>query len=222
MEADIVYHSGQCALRVVLSPKEAMVVAAAALASHTLNARIEPRSLGGRVTPADAPGPGGLRLVQVTASDEPVEMLLCPSVPGDILRLRISAADLHVVSGSFLAASPQVRVTESGRGAHAIFAWESPALLTCANVGDVFLNAHGAFHILELQEGQGYRVHTSHIAAFDGTVGFTLAPPAQQRPESPLAEGKWCDFVGPGRVYMQTRSVDGLLGRLAPRLLGAP
>jgi uncharacterized protein (TIGR00266 family) len=223
VEARVLYETGRTALRVILSERESMLAEPSAIASLTLNAELKPvPAAGEREAHAKHRGPGGFRLVQIVARSTPTEVLLCPPLPGDLLPIHVAGDGVHVVSTAFVAAEARVSVKAEWAGVRGMFAWETPVLLTCDGVGELFVASYGAFHVLELLDGQGYRAQTGYVVAVDRSVHCELAPAAEQTEQSPLAEGKWCDLVGPGRLYMQTRSVDALLGRLAPRLLGAP
>ena len=130
----------------------------------------------------------------------------------------LAGGTMMVQSGSYIASTPGVEVDTKWGGAKGFFSGEGFFLLKCTGQGDLFVSSYGAIHPVELAAGQTYVVDTGHIVAFEGTMSYTVRGVGGLKQTLFSGEGLVCDFVGPGRLYLQTRSFDSFLKLLIPRL----
>ena len=91
-------------------------------------------------------------------------------------------------------------------------------MLKCTGQGDLFTSAYGAIHPVDLVAGQQYVVDTGHIVAFDGTITYNVRGSGGLKETLLSGEGLVCVFTGPGRLYLQTRSMDAFLKLIIPKL----
>jgi uncharacterized protein (TIGR00266 family) len=83
--------------------------------------------------------------------------------------------------------------------------------------GDLWLSSYGAVMIKELSVGEEYVVDTGNMIAFDESVTYSINKAAKGLFSSfASGEGLVCRFRGPGRVWIQTRSLGGLAKLLMP------
>lgn len=152
------------------------------------------------------------------AKHGPGEILLSPKAPGDIIVTTPSAVGLMVTSGCFLCCHPdlQIDVKTEWRG---LFGGEGMFFLRASGGYQIALTAFGAVREIVLQPGEGYIVDTGHIVAFDETVGFSVKRAAKTLLGSfTSGEGFVCHLTGPGRVWMQTHTPQGLAQAVAALL----
>ena len=91
-------------------------------------------------------------------------------------------------------------------------------MLKCDGQGDLFISSYGAIHTIELPAGAGYVVDTGHIVAFESTMTYNVRGVGGMKQTLFSGEGLVAEFVGPGRLYLQSRSFEAFLGVLVPRL----
>jgi uncharacterized protein (TIGR00266 family) len=120
--------------------------------------------------------------------------------------------------GSYLASSPEVEVDTKWGGAKTFFSREGLFLLKISGVGKVFLSSYGALHEIDLATGQAYVVDTGHMVAFSEGVVYRVKSVGGLKSTLLGGEGLVCELTGPGKILIQSRSVDAFLAWLIPRL----
>lgn len=72
------------------------------------------------------------------------------------------------------------------------------------------MSIYGAVDIIDLAQGEVVTIDTGHVVAYDLGVQFLMRRPAQGRSIQSLKSGEgWVfDFIGPGRVLLQSRNPD--------------
>jgi len=151
-----------------------------------------------------------------TAVRGPGELIVAPSSPGDIVEFNLNNETLIAQAGSYLAGDVSITVGTQG-SIKAFVAGEGLFLATMTGTGKVFLNSFGAIYHRDLGMGETYIVDTGHIVAFQHTMAYNIKKAAKGIFSSLASgEGLVCEFVGPGRVYMQTRNVSAFAKMLHP------
>jgi len=117
-----------------------------------------------------------------------------------------------------MAAEPNVNIDTSFGGAKTFFGGEGLFLLELTGVGATFLSSYGAIEQKELDAGETYTVDTGLIVAFEGTTNFNIQKVGGLKSTLFSGEGLVCEFSGPGKVWLQSRSMDALLSWLIPQL----
>ena len=151
-------------------------------------------------------------------AEQPGEVTLAPSLPGDIEALELRGDTVLVQSGSFLAATKDVKIDATWGGAKQFFTREGLWMLKCTGHGLLILSSYGAIHRVDLEPMQKYTVDTGHMVAFDETVRYDVGRAGNWKSTILSGEGLVCKLEGPGRFYMQTRSEDAFFDWLLPRL----
>ncbi len=146
------------------------------------------------------------------------EILLAPTLPGDIVVRSLEDEALLVQSGSYVASSEGVRLDTKWGGAKTFFAREGLFMLRASGTGTLLLSSYGAIHEMEIEAGQMYTVDTGHLVAFAEGMGFKVRRIGGLKSTLFSGEGLVVDLTGPGRVLLQTRSEDAFLSWLIPKL----
>ena len=155
---------------------------------------------------------------EFTAQEVSGEVTVAPSLPGDIIALKMMGEPLLIQSGSFLAASPDVVIDTKFGGAKTFFSREGLFLLKATGHGTIFISSYGGIRLVELGPGEKYTVDTGHMVAFDETVEYSVGKSGGWKSTLFSGEGLVAKLVGPGRFYMQTRSADAFLSWLVPQI----
>ena len=143
-----------------------------------------------------------------------------PGLPGDMTMVSLDGPrPLYVQSGSWIASDPTIEVDTKWGGAKTFFSGEGLFLLRCTGRGDLLMSSYGAILTRTLAAGEGYTLDTGHVVAFDESIQYTVSRRrATGRPPMLGGEGLVTRFVGPGRLWLQTRSPSDFLGWLIPKL----
>lgn len=146
------------------------------------------------------------------------EVTFASGTPGDISHIKMSGNTLMVQSGSFICSSGDINVDTKFGGAKTFFTGESLFLLKISGTGDLFISSYGAITMRELAAGQQLKVDTGHMVAFDETVKYEVKRVGGLKSTLLSGEGLVASFTGPGRVWIQTRSLDSFIALIAPRI----
>lgn len=154
-----------------------------------------------------------------TASPQGGEISLAPALPGDIAVIELTPAQpLLLQSGSYLAADPGVSFDASWGGAKGFFGGQGLILLRVTGPGKLIFSAYGGLEMRTLAPGQRYTVDTGHIVALDASLEYHTRGMGSLKRTIFGGEGLVCELTGPGRLYMQSRSVADFLSWLIPKL----
>lgn len=146
------------------------------------------------------------------------ELLLAPSVPGDIVHLRLNGETLLAQGGSYLAGSDDLELSTQG-SLRGMIGGEGLFLSKISGTGDLFLTAYGAVIEKTLAPGESYIVDSGHIVAFEASVSYQLRTAAKGLFSTfASGEGLVAEYRGPGRLWIQTRNLKALAGILSPLL----
>ena len=220
MQNEILYRPSYSLLRLIMEPGESVQAEAGAMVSMTPNVQVQTAAKGGLLGGLKRAVLGGesffINTFTCTASQG--ELTLAPGLPGDLMHVPMAGGTMMVQSGSFIASSPTITTDTSWAGAKGFFAKQGLFLLKCDGQGDLFISSYGAIHTIELPAGAGYVVDTGHIVAFESTMTYNVRGVGGMKQTLFSGEGLVAEFVGPGRLYLQSRSFEAFLGVLVPRL----
>lgn len=144
------------------------------------------------------------------------ELVLAPSVPGDVVHLKLKGETLFAQGGAYLAGATSLELSTQG-SLRGMIGGEGLFLSKITGTGDLFLNCYGAIVEKTLADGEVYIVDAGHIVAFQDTVQYRIKKAAAGL-FSTLAsgEGLVAEYTGPGTIWMQTRNLKAFAGLLAP------
>ena len=153
-----------------------------------------------------------------TATADSQEIIIGPSMAGDIIQHQLNGQTLVVQGSSWLASSAGIEIDTTWQGmVSGMFSGEGMFWVKCSGTGVVLVNSFGA--IYEKQVDGGYTVDTGHIVAFDDTLQFKIGKAGQSLIGSFLGgEGLVCKFNGQGKLYCQTHNPTGFGKILGPML----
>lgn len=154
-----------------------------------------------------------------TAEKGDGELVLAPSLLGDVLKMELSGNTIYAEGGAYLAGSTGLELSTKG-SLKAMISGEGLFLQKISGRGIVFLNSYGAVYEKVLAPGETYIVDTNHIVAFEETVQYKIRKAAKGL-FSTLAsgEGLVCEYTGPGKLWVQTRALSALAQSLSRYLV---
>ncbi|MBM4134235.1 MAG: TIGR00266 family protein [Nitrospira sp.] len=140
------------------------------------------------------------------------EVLLAPTVPGDIVILELDGVNEYLVQkDGFLAGADSVKIESKMQSlSRGLLGGEGFFILRMSGTGTLVLNSFGAIHKVELKPDQEYIVDNSHLVAWTATTSYNIEKASAGWIASfTSGEGLVCRFRGPGVVYIQSRNPGG-------------
>ena len=196
-------------LKVKLSPEESITVEPGSYMLHKGEVVVSTSSQGIASGLARLLGGESFFLNKFTAKT-PVELWIAPSVPGDIVAIRLENQALFVQNTSYLAHVGDLKVSIGWRGLKGIIAEGSLFWLKVEGVGTVFVNSYGAIEELHLSEGEKVVVDNGHFVAMDVELKWSIRKLGGLKTLVFGGEGLVVEVVGPGRIWVQTRTLPAL------------
>lgn len=129
-------------------------------------------------------------------------------LPGDMTLVPLDGRGaLLVQSGSWTASDAGIDVDSQWGGGRSFFSGEGLLLLRCTGSGDLLMSSYGAIRRHDLAPGEQMTLDTGHVVAFDESVQYAVRKAGSWKSTILGGEGLVTDFIGPGRVWFQTRNV---------------
>ncbi|KAI9927737.1 hypothetical protein MW887_002589 [Aspergillus wentii] len=157
---------------------------------------------GGEMTMSNYTGPG--------------EVLLAPSVLGDITVLRLNGSEEWKIGrDAFLASTSGVRHKHQTQGlTKGVFSGEGFFVYKITGTGLLWMQSFGAILKKELADGESYFVDNGHLVAWNCDYKIERVASGGLISNFSSGEGLACKFTGPGSVYLQTRNVNAFAGTI--------
>jgi len=146
------------------------------------------------------------------------QISVAPPLPGDLTVIELQNEKFMVQSGGYVASELGINIDTKWGGAKTFFASEGLIMLHCTGTGKLIVSSYGAIHEINLGAGQSITIDTGHLVAFTDGIGFKIRPIGGIKSTLFSGEGLVVDLTGPGKVYMQTRSMDAFLSWIIPKL----
>ena len=197
-----------------LAASESVKVEAGAMAAMSGGVEIQTASQGGLLGGLKRSLGGESFFINTFTAASGGEVSVAAKLPGDLIHLPLAGGAMFVQSGSWVASEPGIEVDTKWGGAKTFFSGEGLFLLRCSGAGDMLVSSYGAIIERQLQPGEVYTVDTGHIVAFDEGVTYAVRKAGSWKSTLLGGEGLVTDFTGPGRLLMQTRSPQDLIGWL--------
>jgi uncharacterized protein (TIGR00266 family) len=220
MKIEVLYRPSYSVARAILAPGEGITAESGAMVGMSPDLKVETKMQGGLLKSLARSVLGGESFFVNTfrAGPRGGDILLAPTLPGDVFSILLQGETFLVQSGSFLASGEGVTTDTKWGGARTFFGGEGLIMLRCAGTGDLVLSSYGAIHEMDLPAGAMYTVDTGHLVAFNERVGFRVRAIGGLRSTILGGEGLVVDLTGLGKVLLQTRSVGAFLEWLLPKL----
>ena len=220
MNVEVLYRPAYAAAMIKLSPNKRVQAEAGAMVSMSGDVRVETKMQGGLLKSLARSVFAGESFFTnfFQAGPNGGEVMVAPTLPGDIFSLDLIGEELLVQSGSYLASAAGVTTDTKWSGAKTFFGGEGLIMLRCTGNGTLVLSSYGAIHEVNLVPGQVFTVDTGHLVAFSDKMGFKVRPIGGLKATFLGGEGLVVDLTGPGRVLLQTRSMGAFLDWLLPKI----
>ena len=209
-------------VNVELSPEETLNSVAGAMAYMTGNMRMEAVMEGGFMAGIKRSLSGSsLFLVKYTPQGGVGVVGLGGSVPGKILDIDIGKGSWIVQKTGYLGSEPSVKLDlafQKKLGA-IFFGGEGLILQKLSGQGTAFIAACGDLNVVELKQGEQYKVSTANAVAWQDTVTYDISAAGGIKTSLFGGEGLFVTtLTGPGKIVIQSMTLQDLARALIPYL----
>jgi uncharacterized protein (TIGR00266 family) len=145
----------------------------------------------------------------LTARRGPGEVLLAPTMPGDIHAIELNGAEgWSVQKDGFFAAAETVEVaTKMQNLSQGLLSGEGFFIIKVGGRGSLFVSSYGAIHPVDIPAGEELIIDNAHLVAWPDSTSYKIEKASSGWISSLTSgEGLVCRFRGPGRVLIQTRN----------------
>ena len=214
MKSEILYPGAFPMARVELASGETIKAESGAMVASSATIDVESKMEGGFLGALSRKFLTGEKFFFQTlrASRGAGEVLLAPTVPGEIVMLELDGVNEYMVqTDGFLAGAETIKLDSQMQSlSRGLLGGEGFFILKVSGKGMLLLNSFGAIHKIDLKPDQEYIVDNSHLVAWSGTTSYNIERAASGWVASfTSGEGFVCRFRGPGVVYIQSRNPGG-------------
>ncbi len=210
MEAEIRNRPSFANILVSLQPGDRIVAEADAMASMSSNVEMTTRFNGGAFGALARRIFGGESMFvnEFTTTKEPGHIVLTQPFPGDIVCINLTGNTLFLQPGAFIACEPTVKLGLGWAGFRSFLGGEGFFRLKVSGNGRIWFGAYGAIFVREIKDE--YIVDTGHLVGYEPTISISVGLAGGIFSSFFGGEGLVTRVRGQGRIYMQSRSFDGL------------
>ena len=213
MESEILSRPAFAHLKVRLKPGETITAESGAMASMTTTTRLTARFNGGFFGAVLRKIFGGESLFvnDITCAaggSASAEVILTQPTPGDMIALTLTGNSLFLQSGAYVASTGEVKLSVGWAGVGSLLGGEGLFRLKVSGTGTVWIGGYGAITPREIQ--QELIVDSGHLIAFEPTIKIRSGLAGGLFSSVFGGEGIVMKVTGPGRIYLQTRNIEGL------------
>ncbi|QIS04599.1 TIGR00266 family protein [Nocardia brasiliensis] len=211
MKVQLRHNPASTIARCFLAGGEPMRVESGAMVAHSAGVTLQAKAEGGILAGLKRSVLAGESFFVSTFTAPPQGgwVDVAPALPGDMLNLQITQDRPFFISrGGWIANSHGVQVESKWGGFANLFGGEGGFGLRAHGDGEIVVGVFGAIDVIDLQPGEPITIDTGHVVAYDLSMNFTIRRAVVGRSIQSLksGEGFVFDFVGPGRVLLQTRN----------------
>ena len=219
MKNEIRYKPAFATLFITLKPGEHVMAEAGAMASMSGKLSMKTQFFGGFFPALMKAFFGGESLfinVFSNPSQQPQDLVLTQSNVGDIVRIELTGNAICFQPGAYIAHTPGVKVDVQWAGFASWFAGEGLFKLKLSGRGIVFCGAYGG--LSEVHVRDEFIVDNGHLVAYDPNITMNIKLAGGLLGSVKSGEGFVNRLKGRGKIYLQSRSIDGLVRFLKPKL----
>lgn len=212
MDVTIKYRPSFSTLFVTLAPGDLITAESDAMASMTSNIGMRSKFNGGFVQAILKKLFGGESLFVnefFLESGDTGEIVLTQPTPGDLQQLDLDGKAFFLQPGAYVAHGPGVKMSVGWAGIVSWLMGEGLFRLKVKGTGSVWFGGYGGVYDKAV-EGE-YLVDNGHLLAYEPGVRLQLAMSGGLFATLFGGEGLLSRVKGSGKIYLQSRSMDGLV-----------
>ena len=150
-------------------------------------------------------------------TSEPLQLVLTQSVIGDIERIDLRGGkEICFQPGAYIASTPEVKMGVQWAGLKSWFSGEGLFKLKLSGEGMVFFGAYGG--LTKHRVSGDFIVDSGHLVAYDPNIKMNIQLAGGLVGSVTSGEGFVNRLTGTGDIYLQSRSISGLVSYLSPKV----
>jgi uncharacterized protein (TIGR00266 family) len=216
---DIRYKPAFSAIFVTLNPGESITAEAGAMTSMDAQISMKTEFSGGLISGLLKNFFGGESLfvnVFTNNTQRPLDLVLTQSTIGDIARIDLKEGEICFQPGAYIAHTPGVKMGLQWAGFNSWISGEGLFKLRLSGRGEVFFGAYGGLTPKTIN-GE-FIVDSGHLVAYEPGIQMKVGLAGGLLGSMKSGEGLINRLSGRGLIYLQSRSVEGLVRYLRPKI----
>jgi uncharacterized protein (TIGR00266 family) len=216
---EIRYKPSFAAIFVTLNPGDSITAEAGAMTSMDARITMKTQFSGGLFSGFLKAIFGGESWFVNTFTNEtqqPLQLVLTQSTIGDIACIDLRGNGICFEPGAYIAHTPGIDMGVKWAGFSSFFAGEGLFKLKLTGTGQVFFGAYGG--ITEKRISGEFVVDSGHLVAYDPQIQMKVGLAGGLIGSVTSGEGLINRLSGQGVIYLQSRSVDGLVRFLSSKV----
>ncbi|MBD1850029.1 TIGR00266 family protein [Cyanobacteria bacterium FACHB-502] len=212
MKYEIRYKPAFATVFLTLQPGDRITAEAGAMVSMASRVSMTTQFSGGLISALLKTFLGGESLFVnefKNATGEPLELVLSQGTIGDVAVVELNNNEICFQPGAYLAHTPGIRMGVSWAGFSSWLSGEGLFKLKLSGKGLVFFGGYGG--VTQRRVNGDLVVDTGHLVAYDPQIKMNIQMAGGLVGSVTSGEGLVNRLSGQGRIYLQSRSVDGLV-----------
>jgi uncharacterized protein (TIGR00266 family) len=209
---EIRYKPAFAAIFLTLNPGERIIAEAGAMQSMSATLSMTTQFSGGLISGLLKKFLGGESLFVNefrNRTQAPLELVLSQAMLGDVMVLELEGNSICFQPGAYIAHTAGVNMSVQWAGFSSWIAGEGLFKLRLSGTGLVFFGGYGG--ISQRQVEREFVVDTGHLVAYEPSLKMNLGLSGGLVGSVTSGEGMINRLTGNGKIYLQSRSTDGLV-----------
>jgi uncharacterized protein (TIGR00266 family) len=206
-------------LECILNPQEKIITESGAMASMDSGLEMKTGLKGGFLTALLRKFLGGESIffnTFINLGSKPKKLIITKETPGDIVCRELNNETLFLQPGAFLCCTPGIKISLRWAGFRFLIGGEGLFRLAASGSGKVWIGVFGS--LIEKEVAGEIIVDSGHLVAYSPNIKYKLQLSAGIFSSFFGKEGIVGRLEGHGKIILQTRSLNGLVSWLNPRL----
>jgi len=216
---DIRYKPSFATLFLTLQPGEQIFAEAGAMASMSGKLSMSTSFFGGLIPgllKAFLGGESAFLNEFVNKTQSPQEIVLTQPSMGDITQIQLKGGEICLQPGAYIAHTKGTKIALQWAGFASWFSGEGLFKLKLSGKGMIFFGAYGGLSTVQVEDN--FVVDSGHLVAYEPAIKMNVGLSGGMLGSLTSGEGFVNKLQGRGKIYLQSRSVDGLVKFLRPKL----
>ncbi len=206
-------------IHLTLEPGESITTESGAMASMDAGIHHKARMNGGLFGALIRKFLGGETLfinVFTNKTQQAQNIVLTQAKPGNIQSIELNGGGIFLQPGAYICSTPGIKIAIKWAGIRSFIAREGLFRQYITGHGRLWFGAYG--HIYEREMDGEFLVDSSHLVAYDPMVKINLQLSGGLISSITSGEGFVTRLAGKGKVFIQSRSLSGLVAWINPKL----
>lgn len=219
MQHEIRYKPAFAAIFVTLNPGDSITAEAGSMTSMDAQLSMKTEFSGGFISGLLKKFFGGESLFVNTFTNntqQPLNLVMTQSTIGDIAQIDLREREICFQPGAYIAHTPGVKMGVQWAGFKSWISGEGLFKLKLSGRGNVFFGAYGG--LIQKRINGEFIVDSGHLVAYEPGIRMSVGLAGGLIGSVTSGEGLINRLSGQGQIYLQSRSVDGLVRYLRPKL----